>query len=44
VQLLPIFLALASFGLQDGAFQVVFTDNKPRDWYTPMCFWSLLAL
>lgn len=33
VQLLPIFLALNSFGLQDGAFQIVFTDSRPRDWY-----------
>lgn len=32
VQLLPIFLALASFGLQDGAFLIVFTDGRPRDW------------
>lgn len=34
VQLLPIFLALASFGLQDGTFQLVFTDGRPRDWST----------
>ena len=32
IQLLPMFLALAGFGLQHGKFQMVFIDGGPRNW------------
>ena len=35
VQLLPLFLALQSFKLEGGRFQIVFVDSRPHDWWPP---------
>lgn len=32
IQLLPLFLALQSFGMEGSPFQIVFVDDRPRDW------------
>mmetsp|Transcript_4049 Transcript_4049/g.11747 ORF Transcript_4049/g.11747 Transcript_4049/m.11747 type:complete len:512 (-) Transcript_4049:554-2089(-) len=36
IQLLPLFLALQSFGMEGSPFQIVFVDDRPRDWSTPI--------